>query len=103
MPSSTHSISNFPFLFAVANCDYLPDDFMSWNSREDMFTQMALLEKAIRVADAARKYLDQNLARLGCRDGHFFDSPRSADFLNHNGGAGRRDVGRRHVGAQPVN
>jgi hypothetical protein len=62
MPPSTHSVSNLPLIFTVANCNYLSNDFMSRNTRKNLITEMTLLEKAIRVADAARKYLDQNLA-----------------------------------------
>jgi hypothetical protein len=62
MPSSTHTISNFPLLLPIANCDYRSNNFMAWDSGEDIIAEMALLEKAVGMADATRKYLDQNLA-----------------------------------------
>jgi hypothetical protein len=92
MPSSAHSVSNLPLLFTITNCHYLSNDFMSWDAREDVFTQMALLEEAIRVADATGKHFDQNLARLRSRDGDFFNSPWRTGFLNNDSTTGRRDI-----------
>jgi len=46
MPSSTNTVSNLPLLFAIADCDYLPNDFMSRDARVDI-SQMALLHKAV--------------------------------------------------------
>jgi hypothetical protein len=48
VPWSTNLISDFPFLLAVANCNYAANDFMAGNARKgSAVAKGALLEEGI--------------------------------------------------------
>ncbi|CAE7033337.1 hypothetical protein P3342_007054 [Pyrenophora teres f. teres] len=81
MSSSPNPITNLPLLLPIANGNNRPNHLMPWNTGEYLVSKLTLLKEAVRVADAAGKYFDQDLARLGLGNRDFLDGPRRAEFL----------------------
>jgi hypothetical protein len=54
MPRTPNTVSFFPFLFALADCNDSADDFVAGDARERCaFAKGTLLQEGVGVADAA--------------------------------------------------
>jgi hypothetical protein len=87
VPRSTDTIAHLPLLLSFANGNHGSNNLVSWNTRKHIFSEMALLQKAVGVADATSQHFDKNLAILWCRDRNIFNCPWRANFLNDDSAA----------------
>jgi hypothetical protein len=95
MPWSADAVSDFPFLFAVPNCDDGADDFVAGDAGErGSLAKGALLQETVGVADSASVDFNEDFAGLGLLDGDVFDSPGCAGFLDDDGATGLGNVWR---------
>ena len=91
MPSSTHTITNFPFLLLRPDSNDIANDFMARDQRKDI-AEHALTNDFVAVADTAGDDFDEDLALFGFVDWDVFEGKRLACFFGDEGFAGAGDV-----------